>query len=468
MKTSEALNLIVRIEKSFDTSLIIWNGLSTWPLLRKILWLKLISVNPSTSIEKPATNFFNFIRLIASSIYQKFKITKLNKDSEKIFFSRPEYLQIINSDRYVDKIVDPIIESFNSSVSVTKYYFSNISHKKKLIHDYSRFPHNVYLGIINLSQKEKRFLFEIQRFLKIDCLQLEKAYKKELRTFIGWYTSAKSVFKKNVNLKEVYISCWYCPETMAICAAAKELGIKSIDIQHGKQGKFQAMYSGWTKIPENGYALMPDRFWCWGKPSCDHILASSPQRKKHIPFIGGYPWIDYYKKNILTYSKKKSEKRIRVLVTLQSIQGSNTQRIPDFLIEFLSNCDEKDIEFIFRLHPNDKEGYSFCNERLKLINPVLYSIDTGVQNLYDVFRVVTHHITAYSSCCYEASLFNIPTLLYGPDSKEIYEDEIKNKVFSWTDCNADEMISWLHTDRDTDSKITNQYIDNSLHKYNPL
>ncbi len=459
MKTSEALNLIVRVEKSFDTSIITWNGLSTWPLLRKILWLKLISVNPTKTIEKPSTIFFNFIKLIASSIYQKFKITKLNKDSEKIFFSRPEYLQIINSDRYVDRIVDPIIESFSSSFSVTKYYFSNISNKKKLIHDYSKFHHDVYIGIINLSQKEKRFLFEIQRFLKIDCLQLEKSYKKELRTFIGWYLSAKKVFKKNENLKEVYISCWYYPETMAICAAADELGIKSIDIQHGKQGKFQAMYSGWTKIPENGYALMPDRFWCWGKPSCDHILASSPKRKKHIPFIGGYPWIDYYKKNISTHNQKNSEKKIRVLVTLQSIQGSNTQRIPDFFIEFLSNCNEEDIEFIFRLHPNDKEGYAYCNERLKLVNPVLYSIDTGVQNLYDVLKVVSHHVTAFSSCCYEASIFNVPTLLYGEESKEIYEDDIKNHIFTWVNSNEESLRAWLHSDSYNKPNTAMPYID---------
>ena len=32
---------------------------------------------------------------------------------------------------------------------------------------------------------------------------------------------------------------------MGLIAAAKEQGIKVIDVQHGKQGSFQAMYSGW-------------------------------------------------------------------------------------------------------------------------------------------------------------------------------------------------------------------------------
>ena len=143
--------------------------------------------------------------------------------------------------------------------------------------------------------------------------------------------------------------------------------------------------------------------------------------------------------------------------------------IPDFLnmvckptysfIEFLSNCNEEDIEFIFRLHPNDKEGYAYCNERLKLVNPVLYSIDTGVQNLYDVLKVVSHHVTAFSSCCYEASIFNVPTLLYGEESKEIYEDDIKNHIFTWVNSNEESLRAWLHSDSYNKPNTAMPYID---------
>ena len=33
---------------------------------------------------------------------------------------------------------------------------------------------------------------------------------------------------------------WYFPEAMGIIAAAKELNISTIEVQHGKQGQFQA------------------------------------------------------------------------------------------------------------------------------------------------------------------------------------------------------------------------------------
>jgi hypothetical protein len=290
-------------------------------------------------------------------------------------------------------------------------------------------------------------------------MELHESYANELLIFVGYYFSAKKLLENHKNLEEVYLACWYFSDAMGVCAAADELGIKTIDIQHGKQGKYQAMYSGWTKLPINGYALMPDSFWCWGQPSCEHILASSPNRKKHIPFIGGYPWIEYYKKNMLPVDSKTTDSKIRVLLTMQTPQAGNLERIPDFIIDFLSSSTIEDVHFTFRYHPNDIYGYHYCKERLTSIDPVLYSIDRGTQNLYDVFRVVTHHITAYSSCCYEASMFNVPTLLYGEESKEIYEDDINNHTFTWINSNEESLRAWLLLDSYDKPNTAMPYID---------
>ena len=57
-------------------------------------------------------------------------------------------------------------------------------------------------------------------------------------------------------------------------------------------------------------------------------------------------------------------------------------------------------------------------------------------------------MTAFSSCCYEASEFGIPTLLYGPTSSLLYSDEISANVFSWTSGNSEALASWLRTQPD--------------------
>ena len=73
----------------------------------------------------------------------------------------------------------------------------------------------------------------------------------------------------------------------------------------------------------------------------------------------------------------------------------------------------------------------------------MYEIDDSVDNLYDSLSVVTHHITAYSSCCYEASVFGVPTLLFGADASSIYSDEIKNGLFTWTEGSFHDLALWL-------------------------
>ncbi len=466
MKTPDAFKKIVQIENSVNTKVFIWKSFNTWPLIRKILWLKLIAIDSNNKEykKKIILSPFSYIKIVISSIYRMFKKINAREDAVKLFFSRPEYLQEIYSKKFIDRIVDPIIDSFCEDEKITKYYLSKVSKEKKLLHDALYLHQSATFNILRLSMEQKETIHEIAKILDLNGYNLERDYKNQLRLFIEWYVSAKKLISKHKKLKEIYLTCWYLPDMMAICAAASEYGIKTIDIQHGKQGKYQAMYSGWTKIPEKGYALMPDNFWCWGQPSCNHILTSSPNRKIHIPFIGGYPWINYYKKNLMKADSDAPKNKIKVLVTMQPPQGQNTERIPDFIIDFLKSNDQVNIHFILRLHPNDKEGFYYCKNRLRLINPSLYTIDDGTKNLYDTFLEISHHITAFSSCCYEASLFKVPTLLYGDDSREIYKDDIENKVFTWIKSNKKDLTDWLYSDFDFKEKVSNQYIYNKENK----
>ena len=179
---------------------------------------------------------------------------------------------------------------------------------------------------------------------------------------------------------------------MAICAAASQHGIETIDIQHGKQGKYQPMYSGWTRIPSDGYALIPYKFWCWGEPSCKHIMSSCPDRKKHLPFVGGYPWIDYYKNNMTYESHQAVQAKITILFTMQAHIATNIDRIPNFIIDFLTISKSKDIHLIFRIHPNDHDGYTYCQKRLRGINQESYTIDDG-KKIYMNYLIQQHTIS---------------------------------------------------------------------------
>jgi hypothetical protein len=50
--------------------------------------------------------------------------------------------------------------------------------------------------------------------------------------------------------------------------------------------------------------------------------------------------------------------------------------------------------------------------------------------------------------------------LYGEESKEIYEDDIKNKVFKWIDSEKDCLEKWLCSSNNK-LKISDKYINNT-------
>ena len=53
-------------------------------------------------------------------------------------------------------------------------------------------------------------------------------------------------------------------DSMGLINAARNLNINTYDLQHGKQGKYQAMYSGWKSIKVVGsYVNIPNYFLNW-------------------------------------------------------------------------------------------------------------------------------------------------------------------------------------------------------------
>ena len=132
-----------------------------------------------------------------------------------------------------------------------------------------------------------------------------------------------------------------------------------------------------------------------------------------------------------------------ILVTLQNREGVNIEPIPNFLFEFLEE-QQGLFYFLFRCHPNDKNGEAYCKKRLKSIDIKSYEIISGVSDLYENFLESDLHVTAYSTCCYEANLFGVRTLLFGEDSKEIYSDEIKEGEFDWIEDDKEKFKLWIN------------------------
>ena len=449
MRLEQAFSLLTELERRQIATHLEWETIQLWPLIRQCLWFALLDEQP-VPVPAPAEarsaklvrHFRKAWRYLSGA--RDFAIPPAS-DAQLMFVSRPVYLQKTPGGKLFDRIVDPIIFARDAALSCEKFYVSPWQQGEDLQFEARcLLPARATLSV-GFDPDGEGKLAELATQAGIDAIRFVQRCHQGLQAFSRWYATGIRLFSRRPQLQAIYLTSWYFPDMMGLAAAARSRGIVVIDVQHGKQGRYQGMYSGWGNIPSQGYEMMPDRFWCWGQPSCDHILASSPERVLHRPFVGGFPWLDYYRKHISTVAQddgRASGKSKCVLVTTQPRQSANTEPLPEFIIDYLRSA-PVDVHLVIRCHPNDSVGPDYCRQRLADIPAHLYSIDSGKSNLYDRLLSATHHITAYSSCCYEASVFGVPTLLFGHDARVIYAEEIESGEFSWTEGNMDYLMGWL-------------------------
>ncbi|MEJ2653026.1 MAG: hypothetical protein P8173_14865 [Gammaproteobacteria bacterium] len=473
MNLKEACAELVRIEAEYDVNSLEFNGIKIWPLIRHHVWFGLVGVRDqykpqSTHSILPRTlaaKILGDIKGLIKRIYILFlERRKAEKDTEIVFMSRPVYLQRLVSGLRIDRIMDPIYFLCLHRLKAEKYYLGrNPGHKSLLFH--GRRLISIPRQPVSIGRDLTQKIYDVARGSGMSPERLSADVATSLSEFLAWRAAAGRLFVRRPELRNLYVTSWYFPDMMGVVSAAKQADVEVCDVQHGKQGKFQGMYSWWTRIPESGYEMMPDKFWCWGEPSKRHILESCVHNDRHVPFVGGYPWMDYYRRFVARgTSHRDIDSRRNVLVTLQSPQGDHLEPIPKFIIDYLMTPGLSGVHFVFRCHPNYKSCLDYCRDVLGAVPTELYSISDGAENLYDELLGASHHMTAYSSCCYEASVFGVPTLLFGEDARSIYEEEIRSGEFSWTRGSVDELAAWLSRDNGTENhpRVRDGYIQASL------
>lgn len=250
---------------------------------------------------------------------------------------------------------------------------------------------------------------------------------------------AKFVFTKllkNSRVNRILFECYYKPEVFGIIAAAKELDIQTVDIQHGKQGTHHLMYTHWSAAPEGGFNTVPDEFWNWGEESVENIRSSSSVEflKNHKPRAVGFPWLDKCREqlpftldeNQQGFLKRLSSFDSRILITLQPETVDNEGAIPSELLDVMLTTRENRA-WLIRLHPSMKQLPNRYDSLLNIEN-VFIDIPTALP-LYVLLKHSTHHITKFSSVAFEANSFGIPTLIIGAIGLSLYSQYFKDAVF---------------------------------------
>ncbi len=488
-------NLIMSMEDKYKNK-IIEKGDEAWPITRISIYKSLGKLSQQKKYKSIINNHKNLRSNYSladnlKDFITKFLSFKLNlirnqKKANNIFFSRSQYLDKLNSKIFFDRVVDPLyITSLVNTESLKLYLDRYWIPNKLFLKGNFFFSKEKYFDCVlnkkfNNDKKDlkKNSIFLLNSFIKLHKLEyLENFLKIDLEKDINIYSickyNAKNFLRKFPNLKKVFVVCWYALDMMAIVAAANELKIETIDLQHGKQGKYQPAYSGWKCTENYEFINLPQYFWCWGERGIKNILKGSENRSSHIPILGGYSWPKIYKEYIKKRDINNSNAKINLLFTIQPLKGDiNTEPFKDGLLEILKHYDDKykkgsisEFNLRVRLHPNYVErGLVYLKKRLgNLFFSNLFSYSSKHDScLYDDLSWANHHITYFSTSAIESISFNINSAVYGNLAYKLYSEEIENLSLSYLkDCSYQELKDWLNK-RPNIKKGETSYIVNKL------
>jgi hypothetical protein len=453
MNQEKLLEEIKSLEDNFQVNDLKYKSIHVWPVVRYLLLIRFkqgFSQPGNQSPQSTGSGIKNILLRVYIGFrhYLRYKkelkrIAPQLNSAEVILFGRHnEYTDVVDSKKY-NRLIDPFIDYFDlKKIPALKIEIGTDPGYKK-VHEPLMFDDTdfgVFYRVkrylkINVHEKGNLPLLldqiEKNTGIKIEARQVYKVIENSL-----YYKELFQELFKIHKPKVVFLSAYYDKDTFGLILACRDLKISTVDIQHGKQGKYHFMYSHWTKIPEQGYSLLPDFFWNWGKESEQNIIRWMKPGGPHKTVVGGNLWMMRWKNNRTNDSSihtdffrhLKNYKRV-ILFSLQPIGSAN---FPDFIIEAIRQT-ENDCFWLLRLHPKMNAAELPMIENIITNNKNTEMSLASSLPLFRLLEEASMHITCWSSVAYEALAFNVPTILIHPEAKTLYHEAIKTGTFYYAD-----------------------------------
>lgn len=316
--------------------------------------------------------------------------------------------------------------------------------------------------------------FADYRLLVGDVVGREVAWG-EIAPMIESVTNRAIVFERwlrRANARVLFLVCWYDPLAMSATMAARRCGVKTVEIQHGVQGKGHFAYSSWLHAPFEGYEVVPDVFWCWGKASAKELQEYNQALfTRSSALAGGNLWLNRWRQSARkSFSViKRAENDLggvkRILVTLG-------HAVPKHLLEAISASPTSWV-WMIRFHPSRA-----MEHRIADMGQFQETGHGGVEFersneslLYELLNDCDVHVTEISSCALEALAFGVPSVIlggtyFGETGKSVYRPFIEKELMFSADT-ASDLIAAIYSATlmdQTDSKISDIFADDNAAK----
>jgi len=433
------LETIAAIEQSFDVNTVRYKDILVWPLVR----IKIYQQMWHTETNYRSISYGCHVNYPVFTIQEQ-KINELKKynNAEILFFSRLEEHETIKG-----KLYNPYIDTMIDLAKVENYNYVKIEmHSKQSQYSKLRFEPTILLQPIVLRYEED-MISSIENFAELQMviqdisgIQFEERMFLEEARLINQIQNFFIEVLSIIHPKTVFLVCYYYTTAMALVKACKKLGISTVDIQHGTYGNYHGAYTHWTTIPSEGYNLVPDYYWCWGKTSKESIEKWYSRIFHHQPIVGSnlniaksIEEIDFkVDKGFIEFYDQLRHNKDKDKVVLIAMSYPD---IPNIVFETIRLAPNEWI-WMIRLHPRYRT--------IKDINRIIDIFkEQGINNyeieyanncsLHELLKNCDHIVISLSSIFYEALAFRVPTTMIDQSGLEYYEDDIKKGILTYAD-----------------------------------
>lgn len=459
MNREEFVDWVNSLENNYPINEWRIEGVHVWPLIK----VKLLFYSGKSNLKK-SKGLSKWAKLFKSFIgtFSYINLTlKSKSNSPTSFFCIAPHFRFLNNNkvylnRYYNQSINEILNSGSQDFRIFDYGESTTDYKDSI-----DFPKKtIFLGTLKYFALMQRDLILLFKGRKNDWPRFED-FISDINDKIGpnlinansitrqfvYIEKLKNIYTKLLlkhNVTEVYILCYYVSEMYAMALASNKLGISSCDIQHGGQGNLHLAYSGFNKIPENGYNLLPKKFWVWDKASFVEIQKWVSKQKFHEVFVKGNPWIEYC---IQEFSSEIITNRKIILYTMQPI---GSELLDKYIIEAIK---ETPMDYIWwlRLHPRqlqsktDLKNYFETNGLKEKVN-----IDDAINLPLPAILSKCHvHLSKFSGSILEAYMMKVKSIIISDIGVKSFPEVVKTEY------------GLIHLEKDSDI-LLNQIVNLNL------
>ena len=217
-----------------------------------------------------------------------------------------------------------------------------------------------------------------------------------------------------------FVYAYYTHEGFAFCQACHELGITTVDVQHGGQGDLHFAYHEWSQHPPGGYGLLPRVFWTWSEREATTIrgwAARSAGAYRALPagnlllrrYAAGDRLDDHDAQ--LSARARPGERQVVVALGLEPTED---------VLELIESA-PPGIRWWIRFHPRFTESLERVQRRFAGRGDVEVELPTRA-SLYGLLSVADVVLTEGSGVTLEARDRGVPVILTDAQLAQHFED----------------------------------------------